>query len=286
VETSTRIGSPEKEELLEELKEIQDRFKATKRRLTEKYKDEFKAQKIIEAQQDLTTDDVYKRINGRAGSVNHNIDNVTEANNESWSGDLGSMGDDETSSSDEEELYTEEEDEGDSREAPAAWKDLPQEVTIEAEELFSDAEKTSLDQRIEALQMFVKEGQSTAILSKIQPEKPIATATSVSNQLHCHLCALDDSTPPDRRTKKWTKTTLDKHLASDYHSKLSILKRDAQSQLESKDSSGLLCYICIAEDEDQSVSETDDARYMFKTTQQYIKHLTTVHKYGLKDTEE
>jgi dipeptidyl aminopeptidase/acylaminoacyl peptidase len=276
VEASTRIHTPEKEELLFELGEVQGRYKATKRRMTEKYKREFKSRKVIEAKQDLSIDVISQRLSGG-----------TE--------------EDETSSSDEEDIG--EDIEGDDRAEPAAWRDLPQEVTIETGEPFSDTDKGSLDQRIEALQTFVKEGQTTAILSTEQPENTIAaaapaatfnsavitttaTATSTSTHFYCHLCALDDSTPPDRRTKKWRKTSLDKHLASDYHSKLSILKRDAQSQLESQDSFELLCYICIAEDEDQTISETDDAGYKFKTAQQYVKHLAQVHKYGLKDAEE
>ncbi|KAM3084809.1 hypothetical protein ACMFMG_003258 [Clarireedia jacksonii] len=87
----------------------------------------------------------------------------------------------ETSFSNEEELWSEDDDiESHDRDEPAAWKDLPDEVTIEAEEPFSEVEKTSLQRRIESPQTFVKEGQSTEVLSKLVPGFSITT-TSIQN---------------------------------------------------------------------------------------------------------
>jgi hypothetical protein len=278
VQSSTRINSAEKARFLTELDAIQTRHKATKRRLTVKYTAKFKERKVAEAEQSLTVDSARERIRG---SVEGGYSRGHESA-EKIASDLKQDEDNDSSSADEEDLWSEDEEiEGHEQDEPAAWKDLPNEVTIDSEEPFSDNERVTLEQRIEALKAFVKEGQSesTRFLSMDVSEN---TTTTISTANYCHLCTLDDSVPADRASRTWTKTQLDRHLRSGYHGKAAILKRYAISELESKDSTDLQCYICMAENEEISTSGENDTQYIFNTAQQYVNHLTQVHKYGLE----
>ncbi|KAF7911395.1 uncharacterized protein EAF01_002902 [Botrytis porri] len=130
-----------------------------------------------------------------------------------------------------------------------------------------------------------KAGEGTTYLpSEKLPTSQIATEATVvetvtnnpASSHRCHLCLLDDTDPVEKKERSWRLRELDIHLSTDYHSRLSVLKRTVANELKLQGSGKLSCPICEMTNEGDD-EETEPPQ--FATAFKMVEHLTKVHNY-------
>ncbi|TGO25929.1 hypothetical protein BPAE_0069g00010 [Botrytis paeoniae] len=149
----------------------------------------------------------------------------------------------------------------------------------------NEGERSQLEDRISQLFIFIKAEEDTIYLSEkklptSQTETEITTVETVtknSGSSHrCHLCLFNNTFPVEKKEKFWRLRELDIHLSTDYHSRLSVLKRTVANELKLQGSGKLSCPIC------EMTNEGDDEEIeppQFATAFKMVGHLTKAHNY-------
>ncbi|TGO43982.1 hypothetical protein BCON_0680g00020 [Botryotinia convoluta] len=280
---SLSIADEEKINLHTKLDELQRTNKAVRKEATKKFIKKFKETKIQEIVKSTTIAEVEARMGAkghlgrRPREVQKHLIGLVNSLDKDDHGEDSSLVNEEV----EEEALR------DPREESEAWKDLPEKVVLESEEPDNETERSTLKDRLTHLAAFIKAGEGTFLLPEnaTLPTVPITTpgpstvasralessnSQRVSNSpgttFQCHLCFLDWTAPAEKKQKIYRNIELDRHLSTDYHSRLSILKRIAENEQRLQGSGKLACQIC------------DDAQ--FATPFKLVDHMNKVHGYN------
>ncbi|TGO59376.1 hypothetical protein BCON_0045g00380 [Botryotinia convoluta] len=146
-------------------------------------------------------------------------------------------------------------------------------------------ERSQLKDRISQLSIFIKAGEGTIYLpgKKLptsQTETETTTVEMVTNNSgsshRCHVCLLDDTALVEKKEKSRRLRELDIHLSTDYHSRLSVLKRTVANELKLSGSGKLSCPICAMpnEGDDDEIGPPH-----FATAFKMVERLTKAHNY-------